>query len=288
MKRAITFFAAALAVLTISSCGSEERNYPAGSRPFDSYSAPGLVTLEAEGAPLPQLEQQSESAETFGRKIIKEGTIRFETADIHKTKSLIERTVQELNGYISKDTISDYSQRIEHTLIIRVPADKFDSLLLNISESVDRFDSKNIEARDVTEEYIDVQSRIKTKKELQARYTELLKQAITIDEMLNIEREIGKLQTEIESAEGRMRYLTDRAAFSTLTVTYYLPIAATSDMPLFSFSSEFMKGITTGWEAFLWFLIGLSYLWVFIVLGGIIAAAVCLFVWRDKKKTEGS
>jgi Cdc6-like AAA superfamily ATPase len=225
--------------------------------------------------------QQPENAETIDRKIIKNGNIEFETADVNKTKSLVEQTVRELSGYISKENVVEYSDRLEHKLIIRVPADNFDLLLKNISESVDKLDRKNIDVLDVTEEYIDVQSRIKTKKELQARYTELLEKAAGVVEMLAIESEIGKLQTEIESAEGRLRFLHDRIAFSTLEMTYYQKIASTSP---FSFFPKLRDGIKSGWEFFLWFIIGLSYLWVFIVLFIIIAAVAHVLVRRRKKK----
>jgi hypothetical protein len=279
MEKVMTILTA-LAVLTICSCGS---NHTA-SLALKSEGMPVFSTndtLESTALTDEVPLQPSEHAETIDRKIIKQGEVKFETTDVDKTKSSIVQTVRELNGYISKDIVNDYSHRLEHLLIIRVPADKFDLLLQNISEGVDKFDSKNIDALDVTEEYIDVQSRVKTKKELHARYTELLKQATNVEEMLTIEREKGKLQTEIEAVEGRMRYLRDKIAFSTLTVTFYETRESETDK--FSFSSELMGGIKTGWELFLWFLIGLSYLWVFI-LGAIVFVVVVYLSVRQKKK----
>ena len=209
MKRLMTILTA-LAVLTICSCSQSKQEL-------------GLVSADSEQvASVSQSnEQQSEKVETVERKIIKKGEIKFRTADVDKTKSLVVQTVQELNGYISNDNAYDYSERLEHRLTIRIPAENFDLLLKKISENVEKFDSKNIDVLDVTEEYIDIEARIKTKKELQAGYAELLKKAVKVDEILNIEKEIGNLQTEIESVEGRMNYLKDRIAFSTLTVTYY-------------------------------------------------------------------
>jgi hypothetical protein len=222
--------------------------------------------------------QQSENAETIDRKIIKKGDVKFETEDVNRTKSSIVQAVQEQLGYISNDNVNDYSDRVEHKLVIRVPADRFDLLLQGISGSVDKFDSKDIEVLDVTEEYIDIQSRVKTKRGLQARYMELLKQATGVEEMLIIEKEIGNLQTEVESVEGRMRYLHDRIAFSTLTVTYYQKTE--SGAYQFAFFSEFKDGIITGWKLFLWFIVGLSYLWVFITL---VVAAIYLLVRRKRQ-----
>jgi len=220
-------------------------------------------------------EQSPDKIEPIERKIIKQGDIRFQTADIHKTKSLVTQTVQELSGYIAKDNVYSYSDRIEHRLTIRVPADKFDLLLTSISESVEKLDSKNIDVLDVTEEYIDIEARIKTKKDLQNRYIELLKQATKVDEILNIEKEIGNLQTEIESVEGRMKYLKDKISFSTLTVSYYQETTSA-----FGFFSELVDAIKNGWTAFLWLVVGLSHLWVFII----VAIVTIYFIRRWRKK----
>jgi len=236
------------------------------------------VDLAMEESSLQTNEQETGKVETVERKIIKQGEIRFGTADVNKTKSFILQTVQELNGYITKENAFDYSDKLEHRLIIRVPAGKFDLLLTKISESVDKFDSKNIDALDVTEEYIDIEARIKTKKELQSRYIELLKKATKVDEILNIEKEIGNLQTEIESVEGRMNYLKDKIAFSTLTVSYYQKTTSP-----FGFSSKLVEGFENGWSVFLWFIIGLSYLWVFILA---IVAIYLIVRQRRKRKSN--
>ncbi|MDH8701320.1 hypothetical protein M2138_000661 [Dysgonomonadaceae bacterium PH5-43] len=225
-------------------------------------------------------EQGIDIVEPIDRKIIQKGNIRFKTADVNKTKSLISQAVKELNGYISEDDVYDYSDRIEHRLTVRIPADKFDILLKNISESVDKIDSKNISLLDVTEEYIDVEARIKTKKELHAKYTELLKRATKVEEILNIEREIGNLQSELESIEGRLNYLKNGISFSTLTVSYYQKTKAK-----FDFSSKFVDGIKNGWSVFMWFIVGLSYLWVFIIVAIVV---VCLVLQRKKRKSKSN
>jgi len=164
-------------------------------------------------------------------------------------------------------------------LTIRVPADKFDMLLKNVSESVEKLDSKNIDVLDVTEEYIDIEARIKTKKELQDRYKEILKKATTVSEILTVEREIGSLQTDIESVEGRMKFLKDEIKFSTLTVTYYQKVTTSSSLGFFF---ELRDGFKSGWNGFLWFIIGVSYLWVFILVA--VAVIYLIIRWRRKKR----
>jgi hypothetical protein len=213
------------------------------------------------------------------RKLIKQGTIKFETKDPGATKEIISGAVKEFNGYISSDNIQSSKSNIVHKVQIRVPAENFDLLLNRITESADKLDSKNIRVLDVTEEFIDVEARIKTKKELEARYKEILTQAKTVAEILSIEEEIGKLRTEIESAEGRLKYLRNQIGYGTLIVEFY-ETPGTS----FGFFDKLFNALEKGWEGFLTFIIGLVYIWPFIlILIGIIFILVRFFKKRKKK-----
>ncbi len=224
--------------------------------------------------------QQPSTKETItdapaDRKVIKEGEISFETSDVQKTKSSIEKTVKELNGYISRDEIINYTENPEHRLVIRVPAGKFDLLISRVSENAVKFTKKNISVIDVTEEFVDVEARLKTKKELENRYTELMKKAIKVSDMLEIEKQIGDLRAEIESAEGHLRYMKDRIAISTLTVNYYENPKTDS-----GFFSKLGKGIINGWNFLLVFFIGLSNIWPLLLILGLVIYFVII---KNKK-----
>jgi hypothetical protein len=264
MKQIKTILFTCAIIICAVSCKAKQSN--------ESYAMETVALSAISGAEAPTINEQIEIA---NRKIIKTGSIRFEVADLDKTKSLISQEVQKLNGYIEKE----YSDQISQTLTLRIPADKFDLFLENISKNIDKLEHKDISVSDVTDEYIDIDARIKTKKELQNKYTELLKQAKTVAEILNIEKEIGNLQTEIESVEGRMKYLKDQIMFSTLTVTYYKDVASE-----FDFSDKFINGIKNGWTVFLWFVVGLSNIWIFILIATTLTT--CLIIKRRKNKNR--
>jgi hypothetical protein len=198
------------------------------------------------------------------RKIIKDGEISFETSDPAKTRESILKYTLELGGYITNESSNDYSDRKEQRMIIRVPADKFDQLLSGVTQTAVKINSKSISAQDVTEDYIDVEARLKTKKELEERYKQLLVKASKVEEIMSIEREIGKLREEIESVEGRFRYLKDRVAFSSLTITFYEKISKP-----FGFGSKLGHALENGWHIFLLFITGLVAMWPFLILIGI-------------------
>lgn len=212
------------------------------------------------------------------RKVIKEGEISFETANAKDTRAIISKCISDLKGYISADNVYDYTDKIEHHITMRVPAESFDLLLERISMHAKKLDSKNIRAIDVTAEYIDVESRIRTKKELETRYKELLKKAVKVDEILIIEKEMGGLRTEIESMEGQLKYLQDKVSYSTLSVTFYEKVTAG-----FGFNSKMGSAFKNGWTNLLWFFLGLANLWPFLVLGAIAIILYKRFVRRKLK-----
>lgn len=120
-------------------------------------------------APAPEMSGRDvtkEQTTVVDRRIIKEGEISFETADNNETRKLINKWVKEFNAYISLDNVTDQRYRIENRITIRVPSENFETLLTKIAESAKQLDSKNISATDVTEEYVDIESRLKTKRNL--------------------------------------------------------------------------------------------------------------------------
>lgn len=261
-----------LAVLILSSCrtGGNQKEFAIadealGNSPADAQKSEEKIEIPVD------------------RKIIKQGEIRFETKKIKETESLILKTVKETDGYVSNDNVFNSTDRITHRLVIRVPAENFDRLLADISENAEKIDSKTIDALDVTEEYIDIESRIKTKKDLENRYKELLVKAKTVEEILSIEKEMGTLRTDIESIEGRLKYLKDRVGFSTLTVEFYQLTSSS-----FDFSSKFCQALITGWKWLLAFIIGLIHFWpFFLILGGVSFFAFRFGKKRNKTKISG-
>ena len=196
------------------------------------------------------------------QKLIKEGIVEFETSDVEKTKAQIMAASSASNAYISSDKQNNVADKVSYTLIVRIPASKFDSFLKSATKDVRYFDHKQIDVKDVTAEYFDVETRLKTKKEIELRYRELLKKAGTIKDILSIETELGTIRTEIESAEGQLKLLADQVQYSTLRIEFY-KITSTPAVFTYQLSSAFSKG----WENLLTMLILAVDIWPFIFLG---------------------
>jgi hypothetical protein len=218
------------------------------------------IEMAKEEIVAPTTEQKT--SETLDRKLIKEGRVEFETDNVNTTRKTIFEAVNKYKGYVSSDQEFKSTGRKSNTVIIRVPADKFDNLLSDATIGVEKFDSKEINVKDVTEEFLDIQARLKTKKELELRYIDLLKQAKNVIEILEIEKQIGQLRSDIESIEGRLKYLQDRVSFSTLTMTIYEIIPNETE-----FGQKFKNGFRNGWDNLIWFFVVLTNIWPFILIG---------------------
>lgn len=234
----------------------------------------GVQTMEFQLTPSQKEQKEEEFTE---KKLIKEGRVEFEADDLNDARKTVFAAVQQYDAYVSSDRELNFPGRISNTIIIRVPEYNFDKLLNDATKGIKNFDSKEITIKDVTEEFLDVRARLKAKKELENRYLELLKQAKTVSEMLEIEKQIGELRSEIESVEGRLKYLEDRVSFSVLTLTFYERIPGQTQ-----FGQKFKDGLRNGWNNLLAFFVVLINLWPFILIGfGLFAY---LRFYRKRKK----
>ena len=212
------------------------------------------ANLESEASMMPENDANpSQSNIAIERKLIKNGQLSFEVSNIIETKKLIDKTNSDFNAYPSSESQSNFDDRIQYNLVVRIPASRFDEYIEKMVKLASKVENKNITTEDVTEQFIDTEARIKTKKELEVRYREILKQAKTVEDMLSIETQLNNMRTEIEAAEGKLNYLKSQISMSTLTITYYQLIGTD-----FGFGYKFSHSIRQGWDNLLMFLIGLT------------------------------
>ncbi|MBA4054797.1 MAG: DUF4349 domain-containing protein [Marivirga sp.] len=223
--------------------------------------------------------EKDENAIPLDRKLIKDGSLSFETGDLKKTQSEIAGISKSLKGYASNETLNNAENRTSCQITIRVPASQFEELVEKLEKIALKVEHKSIQTRDVTEEFFDAEARLKTKREVESRYRELLKKAQTVEDMLAIERETGNVRTEIETIEGKLNYLKNQVAFSTLEVHYYQVVGTG-----FGFGGKFGHSVANGWNNLLVFLIGLTNIWPFLILFS--AIGWWLKRWLSKKPAQ--
>jgi hypothetical protein len=155
---------------------------------------------------------------TEARMIIKNGDMTLLVAD---TDAAIDRATGiavELGGYLiaSKSWMQDNFKYTSMT--VGVPVDQFETAMRRMHGLAVQVLDENASGQDVTTEFVDLQSRITNLEATAARIREFLKQAKDVDEALQVNAKLTEVTAEIEQVKGRMAYLKDRAAYSTLTL----------------------------------------------------------------------
>lgn len=219
--------------------------------------------------------------ETQEQKIIKTGHLRYESRDLEKTHQQINRLVNRYQGFVSSDRSGKGYNEDYRSMTIRVPSQHFQAMLDSISSGVSYFDQNEITQRDVTEEFVDIEARLRAKRELENRYLELLKQAKTVKDMLEIERELSNIREEIEARQGRLNYLQNQVSYSTLNVYFY---KRTVDRGITtSYGQKMWNAIKSGWNGISLFFLGLLHIWPFFVILLLAIFGVRKYLIKKKK-----
>jgi hypothetical protein len=270
--RIITF---AFLVL-ITACGGKMEDRKAETSAVDFLA--GGKGKESEGESLS--ESTDASMPLYAeKKLIKNGEVSFQTKDLSATKEKIQKALSARKGYISKENSYDYSNNPTDELIVRVPAKEFDGFLAEVLDGVEKVDYKRIDIEDVTEQFVDIEARLKNKRQLESKYQELLAKASSMEDILKIEKEISIIREEIESSEGRLKYLSNQVSYSTLKLTYYEH--KTSG---FNFGGKLGNAIKDGATGFLWFIIVVVQLWPLWLIGAFIWWLIVWLIRRNRKK----
>jgi hypothetical protein len=230
--------------------------------------------------PIPVLKQEVAIPDTGSRKLTREADLSFSTADIDATAIVVRQIAKKYKAYIAEENRFEYEVEKGYNISLRVPSNDFDKAMEDFMNkcNIKQLNNKSIRINDVTAEYIDVEARMRVKKESEDHYIELLRQARSLEETLAIESQLSDLRTEIESAEGRLKFLKNQVDYSTIRLSFTEKKGITN-----RFFSEFRDGLKGGWQVFLKLIIGLSYLWVVIVLFFIGRWGYVRF-WRKRQK----
>lgn len=225
-------------------------------------------------------------AEKIPSKIIKTADISYQVEKFNKSRKEILSIVNRFNAYVSSEDQNNDGYRLNNTLVIRTDSKVFDTLVEALMKEAIYVEYKRITAQDVTEEFVDVTARLKSKKEVEAQYLEILKKARSIDEILDVQQYLRQIREEIESFEGRLKYLNDRVAYSTITLKFYENLDVISRQPDRTFGSKIAEAFEWGWGGLKTFFLGIIYLWPLWIVLGITAWLLVFFLKRGRKRRK--
>lgn len=265
--------------LTMYTTGS----YDGGSYGYDDavmMAQPMMMDYAMEESFMPgpteRLANEAIAAE-IDQKIIKSGTMDMVVDDATQTAEEIESLIQTSEGYVESSSLREHTDgTTSGSINIRIPAESFEQTMDDLKNLAVVVERESVSAEDVTEQYIDVASRLENAKAQEARYVEILDVATTVEEILEIESALGNIRGYIESLTGQLQYFDSVTSYSTIYISL-------SEEPVIIVAGKEFRPGTTVKEAGLaliaigqWFIEFIIWL---VIVGGGIGLPLALIVW---------
>lgn len=193
------------------------------------------------------------------RKIIRNADLQLESTSPEESQQKITSIAESKGGFVvesqQRSSNSNVKIRDTVTMTVRVPAAKFNESLDEIRKVASRVIVETIKGQDVTEEFVDIEARLKTKKALEEQFLEIMKQGKTVQDALNVQRELANVRSEIEQIEGRKRFLENQTNLSTIKILLQTPNSYSPSSSGFFY--QLGQAISSGFEIALSFILGL-------------------------------
>src|SRR5215475_8802009 len=229
-----------IGLLGISGCDSTQNERVAGvatqkSAPLElnqqqvSTAKAEPRVAQSESVSLSQVDSLSTVAQAAERKIIRNGNLTIEVNSPAEVQRKIASIAESHQGFVvtseaTQRTTDDRTKpEITVNLVVRVPAAQFDQTMNEIRAASQRIIQEKTSGQDVTEEFMDLEARIRNQKALETQFIEIMKRAGKVEDALSVQTELANVRTEIEKLEGRRRFLENQSSLSTITVTMQPP-----------------------------------------------------------------
>lgn len=192
------------------------------------------------------------------RKIIRNADLQLETDLPEENQRKISAIVEGKGGFVVETTQSSSDVKTVSrdivTMTVRVPAEKFNETLEEIRKSANRVIVETVKGQDVTEEFIDIEARLKAKRALEEQFLEIMKRANSVEDALNVQKQLAEVRGEIEKIEGRKRFLENQASLSTIKIRLQTPTAFTPNSGGFFY--RLTDSISSGFDFAMSFVLG--------------------------------
>jgi len=215
MKRLLAVLILVMLLLVPVACAAPESAPSVVPAPMPApMPAPAPMLPEAavvdEGGALPETSEE--------RMIVRTGEMSLVVEDVLEARNEIAQLAEKFGGYVVSSWISGEEEEMRGNISIRVPDDRFELALTEIRSLAVRVKSESTSSQDVTEEYIDLEARLKNAEAVESEYLGLLEKAEKVEDILRIYESLSRVRYEIEQIKGRMQYLERTSSMSFISV----------------------------------------------------------------------
>lgn len=216
--------------------------------------------------------------------VVRTGELAFTVDDIKTAKQELDVLLQRIGGYYESDQFSRNYASLDNYLTVRFPSREFDAVVSKLESGMGKLERKQLNAKDVSEEYVDVNARLQNSLAYLEQYREILTKTKTVEEILAVREKIRVIQEDIEARKGRLKYLRSQVSMATLTITLSeeLERGAVAEE---GFWSRLGDSFGIGGEAALEIMIGLVALWPLYLLIAMVVFGLRLYRSRKKQRS---
>lgn len=231
-------------------------------------------------------EEVLDSETVAERKLIKEFTLDVETKDYDNYINSVRSTISSSGGYIESSNESNTSDFRRFTATIRIPVEKAEGFTQSVSSNV-TVKNRSESVEDVTEQYVDIEARIKVYKAEEESLIEIMKQAGNVTDLLSVKESLADVRAKIESYTAQLKSLENQTGYSTIRLTVY---EVEREVKTEGYWSRIWNNVINGFKnvgkmitsVFAFALSAIPYL----IIPVIIAIIVLIIVHRAKNKKE--
>ncbi|MEV6109982.1 DUF4349 domain-containing protein [Streptomyces sp. NPDC051940] len=285
MRRGIPALAALLlaAALTVTGCGAGDNDAGSDSAKSgeraQSSDGGGAAQKEAAGPDAAAPGTAPSSAAQGGRlklaptALIRTAEVTVRAKDVAGTVAEARTAVETAGGYVSNESVNT-RRGSEHAVVtLKVPADMYDTTLADVAELGDKLLSRDVKVQDVTDQVVDVDSRVKSARASVDRIRKLMDEATRISDVVALEGELSTREANLEALLAQQASLKDRTSLGTITLEVLEPDQAPK--PKDDDDPTILSALSGGWDAF----VG-TLRWIGIVLAAAAPfAAVAVVLW---------
>ena len=264
------------------------QNPPAANQTVNELYKTNVMVSDTTGVSSPIVLQGSPQNPDWDKKIIKTAFLKLEIKDFKTYSDVVHKAAKQYGGYVANEEQNQSEEKIESTISIKVPVAQFESIMMQLPAGAEKIVEKKITTEDVTGEVVDTKSRLQAKEQMRLKYLEFLKQAKNMEDVLKVQSEINDIQEEMESASGRINFLSHQSSYSTINLTFYQPLpgySPTNNSPGFltRTAEAFKKGFNFIGELFIG-LVSIWPLWILLITGWVFLKRRSLSLLPAKQK----
>jgi len=207
------------ALLLVAGCARSSDNVTSDAAPAPMEESRAGAAAGAPVAPAAQALPRALPDSTLGRRLVRTADVGLVVADVPAARREVVALTRRAGGFVGTEGESRQGERTEVRLTLRIPAARFDEVLDALTAAGDDVAYRNVRVDDVTEQYVDLEARLRARRAVLDRYLVLLARADDVGEILAVEARVAETQEAIESAQGQLRSLRDRVGLSTIEVS---------------------------------------------------------------------